>query len=181
MKTASSTTPRFTTLLRQQFTAPQSFWGQGGPVAAAADEFFHGPPGNVLADDNRYLSVDGCAQHVCGERGLLFADLGTAKPLFVFAAQDWISENRTTDDSSAAYTLWVFPSRALEPAHLPAALVRSVARWSGTPAFGNPNAHNITRVFLIDPDGTPHTLAPATIGAHNDLPPETTTDSEVKP
>ncbi len=169
---------RFATLLAQQFTATQTFWGPGGPVATTAPTFFQ-IPGHVLLDSNRYLSLDGCVAELPANRGLFFADLGTPSPLFVFAASDWISDNRTIDQKDAAYTLWVFPNRVLDPAHLPPALIRSVTRWTGTPAFGDTTAHNITRVFLVDPDNTPHPLGPATIGAHNTLPPETTNTTEV--
>ena len=171
--------PRFSTLLTQQFTATQTFWGSGGPVATTVPIFFQGAPGRVVLDDNRYLSFDGCAKDLCANRGLLFADLGTPNPLFVFAASDWISDNKTIDERDATYTLWVFPNRVLDPKHLPPALIRSVTRWTSTPAFGDTAAHNITRVFLVDPDNTPHPLGPATIGAHNTLPPETTNTTEV--
>ena len=173
--------PRFQSLLRRSFTAPQSFFGESEPLHKVALDFLGGPPGRVLADDNRYLTADACVQHFCPDRGLFFADLGARDPLLVFAAIDWISDNRTTDDTASAYSMWVFPSRPLDPAHLPPALVRSVARWTAETSSGSTALQNITRVFLVDPDGTPHTLAPATIGAHNDLPPETTTDPEAKP
>lgn len=178
---ALASDPRFQALLRQSFTAPQSFWGANDPLHSVANDFLHGPPGRVLADDNRYLTADACVPHFCHDRGLFWADLGAHEPLLVFAAIDWISDNRTTGDAASAYSMWVFPNRPLDRAHLPPALVRSVARWTAQPSSGSTALQNITRVFLVDPDGTPHTLAPATIGAHTDLPPETTNDSEVQP
>ena len=171
--------PRFRALLRQTFTAPQGFWGTGKNAAEAAQEYLGGPPGRVIADENRYLSADACVQHFCPNRGLLWADLGVPHPLLVFAAIDWISDNKTTAQADASYSMWVFSNRPLEPAHLPAALIRSVARWTAQPSSGSEQLENITRVFLVDPDGTPHPLTPSAIGAHNSLPPETTTDMKV--
>lgn len=177
--------PRFQTLLHQQFTALQSFWANNEPLSSVAEEFLSGPPGQVLAIHNRFLAADASVAHFPPNRGLFFADLGTPDPLFVFAATDWISDNRTTEDKDATYTLWVFPNRPLDPTHLPPALVSTVARWTAEPVrSADPDTavnapENITRVFLIDPDSTPHPIAPATIGAHTTLPAETTTDTKV--
>ncbi len=169
--------PRFKTLLAQNLTAPQTFWGQNTSLANTAFDFLGGPPGRVFLDGNRYLNADACVQHFCPSRGLLWIDTALPKPLVVFAAVDWISENRATDDSDAAYTLWVFPNRALDSTEIPAALKHSVARWTEHPSSGSTGLQNITRVFLVDPDGTPHTLSPSSIGAHNGLPAETSTEA----
>ena len=165
--------PRFKPFLRQYLTAPQSFWGKNKSLHEAALEYLGGPPGRVLFEDNRYFTADACVQHFCPNRGLLWIDTALPKPLVVFAALDWISDNRATDDKSSTYTMWVFPSQPIDPAHLPVALTRSVSRWTSLPSSGSTDLQNITRVFLVDPDGTPHTVAPSTIGAHNDLPAET--------
>ena len=170
---------RFAALLHRSLTAPQSFWGTGKPLADAAMDFLGGPPGDVLVDENRYLSADACVRSFCPDRGLLWVDLGVPHPLLVFAAIDWISENKTTDQAAAAYSLWVFSNRPLEPTHLPAALRRRIERWTSQPSSGSTTLQNITRVFLVGPNGTPHTLAPSAIGAHNTLAPETTTETEV--
>ncbi|QNI36301.1 hypothetical protein [Edaphobacter albus] len=167
--------PHFKPFLQKYLTAPQSFWDKNKPLSDVAIEFL-AVPGHVIGDDNRYFNADGCVQHFCPNRGLLWVDLGIARPLVVFAAIDWISDNRTTDDSAATYTMWVFSNRSLDPAHLPAALTRSIARWTSQPLADKKTFQNVTRVFLIDPDGTPHPINPSTIGARNTLPPETTTE-----
>ena len=77
--------------------------------------------------------------------------------------------------------MWVFSNQTLDPAHLPAALVRSIRRWTNQPSSGSTDLQNITRVFLVDPDGTPHQLTPSDIGAHNSLPAETHTDPTAAP
>lgn len=171
--------PRLKPFLKQNLTAPQTFWGpkngQGKPLHEAALEFLGGPPGRVFADSHRYLNADACVSHFCPDRGLLWIDTALPKPLVVFSAIDWISDNRPTDDKNSAYTLWIFPNQPIDPARIPAALTHSIARWTAQPSSGSTDLQNITRVFLVDPDGTPHTLSPSTIGAHNNLPSETTT------
>ena len=168
--------PHFKPFLAAHLTAPQSFWNaetkHPKPLAEVALEFL-AVPGNVLAEDNRYLTADGCVQHFCPDRGLLWVDTGTPKPLVAFAAIDWISDNRATDDKHAAYTLWLFPNRALDLAHPPPALVRAITQWTARPSSGSQDLQNITRLIVVDPDGAAHPVAPTLFGAHNALPAET--------
>ena len=172
--------PRFRPFLKRYLTAPQSFWGAGRPLSEVATNFLSGPPGVVISDENRYLSADACVPHFCPNRGLLWVDLGLPRPLVVFAAVDWISENKAVDQPDAAYTLWVFSNRALSLEHLPLALRRSVTRWSETPSSEGEPLENITRVFVVDPDGTPHAIPPEALGAHNTLPAETNAEIKVQ-
>ena len=172
---------RFKPFLKRYLTAPQSFWGHGATLAETASDFLGGPPGVVIREDNRYLSADACVQHFCPDRGLLWMDLGLSRPLIVFAAIDWISDNKTVDQADATYTMWVFSNRTLSPEHMPSALRRSVARWTEQPSSGGKSLQNITRVFVVDPDGTPHPINPTTIGAHHTLPAETSSETKVKP
>ena len=177
--------PRLKLLLQQNLTAPQSFWGQNSaqpkPLAEVALDYLGGPPGRVFADGNRYLNADACVAHFCPNRGLLWIDAALPHPLVVFSAIDWISDNRATGDKGSAYTMWVFSNQPLDPTHIPAALTRSIARWTAEPSSGSVDLQNITRVLLVDPDGTPHTLAPSTIGAHNTLPAETSNEPSTPP
>jgi hypothetical protein len=169
---------RFVPFLEKNLKAPQTFFtyhGKHEPVSDVAVRFLS-VPGEVIGEDNRYLTADGCLPHFCPDRGLLWVDLRPTRPLVVFAAIDWISDNKTTDDSSAAYTMWVFANRAVDPEHVPSALTRSIARWTAQPSSGSKDLQNITRVFFVDPDGTPHPVAPSAIGAHNMLPAETITE-----
>lgn len=168
--------PQFKPFLQRNLAAPQSFWGKGKPLAEVAYDFL-AVPGSVLGENDRYITADGCVPHFCPDRGLLWIDLDLPKPLVVFAAIDWISDNRATDDKNAAYTLWLFANQPVDPAVIPGGLIRSIRRWTAKPSSGATELQNITRVFLVDPDGTPHTLAPSDVGAHNSLAPETRTDS----
>jgi hypothetical protein len=160
---------RFRPLLDQFLTAPQTFWGtpvngKYKPLSDAALEHLT-VPGSVLADDNRYISISGCVVHFCPARGLLWIDLNGAHHLVVFAAIDWIKENKPTTDPAAEYILWLFPNDSLSGAqHPPAALLRALARWTAQPLAGSAIVQNITHAILVDPDGTPHELAPSALG-----------------
>lgn len=165
--------PRFKPFVREHFTAPQTFWNDNQPLPETILEFL-AVPNQVLLDENRFLSADGCVQHFCPARGLLFADLGTPHPLIVFAAIDWTREGKTTGQSGAEYTLWLFSNKPLRAGdsevdtesstRISPALVRTLARWTGQPSSGSTTLQNITHTILVDPDGTPHPVSPGTLG-----------------
>jgi hypothetical protein len=171
--------PRFLSFLGANLTAPQSFWGVEGtkykPLPDTAYDFLS-VPGKVLADDNRYLSITGCVFHFCPSRGLLWVDLNQAPKnstgpdhLVVFVATDWIRASKASTEPGAEYTLWVFPNQAFGlnsgDAHpIPSALVHSIARWTREPLAGSGIVENITHAIVVDPDGTPHQVAPTTLG-----------------
>ncbi|MCU1320937.1 MAG: hypothetical protein JWM43_586 [Acidobacteriaceae bacterium] len=162
--------PRFKGFLRDHLTAPQTFWNDNEPLVDTILEFLE-VPNQVVLDDNRYLSADGCVKAFCPARGLVFIDLGTAHPLVAFVAIDWVKENKTPDQSGAEYTLWLFSNRALNPGEsevegnrIPPALKNAIARWSGQPSSGSVAIPHITNAVLVDPNGTPHQVSPATVG-----------------
>ena len=177
--------PRFKPFLRDHLTARQAFWNENQSLAETTMEFL-GTPNLVLLDSNRYLVVDGCVAAFCPARGLLFVDLGTAHPLIVFAALDWVKENKTTDQPGAEYTLWVFANHSFRPEgataanpqqsnapdpnatetlSIPVALTRAIARWSAQPVPGSNTRQNITRAVIVEPGSAGHQVPPAAIGA----------------
>jgi hypothetical protein len=167
--------PRFIPFLEQYFTAPQTFWGspKAGykPLSDTVLDFLS-VPDKVLADDNRYLSITGCVFRFCPSRGLLWVDLNGSHPLIVFSAIDWIKASKTPSEPGAEYTLWIFPDHPIDPAHIPAPLIHSVARWTAQPPAGSKLIQQITNAILVDPDGTPHQIPPASTGANTfTLPP----------
>ena len=165
--------PHFKPFLARYLNAPQTFWGPpAGKSKSLADTAydFLSVPGKVIADDDRYLTITGCVFKFCPNRGLLWVDLNSPHPLVLFAAIDWVQENRTPSDPLATYTLWLFTSRTVssdksaETEHLPAPFLKSLARWTAEPASGTNLLQNITHAILVDPDGTPHEVLPSTIG-----------------
>ena len=153
---------RFKPLLQQHLTAPQTFWSKGKSLSDTALEYLTSPL-TVRADNNRYLIATGCVREFCPNRGLLWIDLGRPHPLVVFAATNWIPDNKATDQAGANYTLWIFASRALDPARLPQALTRSIVPWAVEP-LADGTLEQIASVILVDPDGQPHQIQPADIG-----------------
>ena len=171
---------RFRPFLDQFLTAPQTFWGtpvNGKYRSLASTALDHlTVPGSVLADDNRYISISGCVVHFCPARGLLWLDLNGTHHLVVFAAIDWIKAGKPTSDPAAEYTLYVFPNDPLTIAgngaqHPPAALLKAIARWTAQPLPGSTIVQNITHAVLVDPDGTPHQVAPSALGVAPPPPP----------
>jgi hypothetical protein len=152
----------FKALLVQHLTAPQTFWSKGKSLADTALEYL-GQPRSVVADENRYITATGCVQEFCPNRGLLWIDLGSPRPLIVFAATNWIAENKATDQPGANYTLWVFSNRAIDPARLPRSLTGRIAPWAVEP-LADGTIEQIANVILVDPDGQPHPLQPSDIG-----------------
>jgi hypothetical protein len=180
---------RFKPFLDQFLDTPQTFWGiaiNGRYRSLANTALDHlTVPGKVLADENRYISITGCVVHFCPARGLLWVDLnGKQQHLVVFAAIDWIKEDRPASDPAAQYTLWVFPNMPLTAAaggssgpaqRIPPALTKSIARWTAEPLPGPGTVQNITHAILVDPDGTPHEVPPAALGVQPPQAPHTDT------
>lgn len=168
--------PRFRPFLAQYLTAPQTFWGNPRtgykPLSETALDYLS-VPGKIIADDNRYLSITGCVFRFCPSRGLLWVDLGLPHPLIVFTAIDWVKDSKVPSEPDAQYTLWVFANQAIAPDHIPAALTRSVARWTAEPASGTTVIQHIANAILVDPDGQPHPIPPASIGANTIPQPQT--------
>ena len=166
---------KFKPFLALNFTAPQSFWGVQGtkykPLADTAMDFLS-VPGKVIADEDRYLTITGCVFHFCPSRGLLWVDLNASPKtanIAAFGAIDWIRDSKTTSDPDAEYTLWLFSNQTfgLTPDaqnKIPAALVRSISRWSKEPLAGSGIIEKITHAIVVDPDGTPHQIPIAQLG-----------------
>jgi hypothetical protein len=175
--------PRFRPFLAQYFTAPQTFWGDPRtgykPLAETVLDFVS-VPDKVIADDNRYLSISGCVYRFPPSRGLIWVDLGQPHPLVVFAAIDWVKDSKVPSDPGAEYTLWIFTNHTIDPDHIPEALRHSIARWTGEPYSGSKIIQKIANAILVDPDGKPHQIPPATIGANTATPPEPQLQTEQK-
>lgn len=165
---------RFQALLDANFHQPQAMWNADTPNPPKLTQvipLFLSAHGEVTTDANRYLAVDGCVPDFCPAHGLLWADLGLAHPLLVFAGVTWSAQNHTTDSAAADYTLWLFSSRDLSPASLPLALRNALARWDARLANEHRIVPHISRAILVAPDGSAQPMDPADAGA-NTLPPQ---------
>ena len=169
---------RFQALLSDDFKQPQGMWGPPGshePLSTVIPLFLS-RYGAVYAEDNRYLTVDGCAPSFCAAEGLLWIDLGRKNPLAVFAAVNWSTEGRPITDPAADYNLWLFPSRSLSADELPLALTQAIAHWDMRLAAAHRLVPHIAHALLVEPDGSPFALDPQMAGANTLAPqPDTVT------
>ncbi|MBE7158545.1 MAG: hypothetical protein INR62_08970, partial [Rhodospirillales bacterium] len=150
---------RFASLLGAAFKQPQAFWGKNVPLSAAIPRFLD-RHGEVNSKDNRYITVDGCVPSFCAEHGLLWMDLGLQPPLLIFAAVDWTSQAHTTEEASADYNLWLFPSRQLSADAIPLAFTQAISTWDARLATAHRGVPHIAHALLVEPDGQPFPLNP---------------------
>src|SRR5579875_293190 len=175
---------RFQTLVAQEFHRPQALWGPSGgrnePLDAVIPLFLS-RYGTVTAQDNRYLSVDGCVPSFCAAHGLLWVDLGTPHPLVVFAAVTWSPESHATDEAAANYDLWLFPNRDLSADALPLPLTEALAHWDARLAAAHRLVPHIAQAVLVEPNGAPFALKPELAGANSIAPQPDTTAADNPP
>jgi hypothetical protein len=131
--------------------------------------------GAVTAEQNRYISIDGCVPSFCAASGLLWIDLGRSHPLAVFAAVNWDPQSHTTDQPQANYNLWLFTNHPVDANALPLALTEAIADWDARLATAHRLVPHIAHALLVEPDGTPVALDPEQAGANTLAPqPDTT-------
>lgn len=173
-KAALLADPRFTALLRDQLKTPQAFWGNGRTLSEAATDFL-ASEGAVTAQDNRYLTVTGCVATQCGQKGILWIDLGTQTPLTIFVAKRWTEQSKTPDQTGAPFTYWVFPNELMNMFLLPEKFKASVGDWAMPPGkqdcssateSGPLNSEPAYAAFF-DVDGTAHFLSTDKLGVTN--------------
>jgi len=150
--------PHFDSFLDDNLKAPQSFFRDGKvSLSAVAHSYFGMIFSPVRGIDNRYITFNSCVPHDCTRHGLIWVDTAPQHPTVVFAATEWTTQGKPETDPDAEYNLWVFSNRPLDPEHPPTALMSAIQQW-------NPQQH-IKNALVIDPDGTPHQVNPATLGA----------------
>lgn len=174
---------RFQSFLQDNFHQPQSMWGppnSNEPLATIIPLFLT-QYGTVTADDNRYLTIDGCVPNFCAASGLLWIDLGRPHPLAVFAAVNWDPQSHTTGQPQANYNLWLFTNHDLSPDALPFALTQAIAHWNIRLAAAHRLVPHIAHALLVEPNGSPFALNPERAGANAISPqPDTLTSTSTE-
>ena len=159
---------RFQSFLLTAFPQPQSIWGPANtrePLATIIPLFLT-RYGAVTAEQNRFLTVDGCVPSFCAAAGLLWIDLGRPHPLAVFAAVNWNPDAHTIAEPTADYNLYLYSNHPLSPDALPLALTEAIAHWNLRLAAAHRLVPHIAHALLIQPDGSPSPLDPAMAGAN---------------
>jgi hypothetical protein len=176
---------RFHALLLDDFHRAQAIWGDNpaghNEPLDAVIPLFLSQHGTVTAQDNRYVSVDGCVPDFCAAHGLLWIDLGTQHPLVVFAAVNWSPESHTTSEAAANYDLWLFPNRQLSADELPLPLTEALAHWDARLSAAHRLVPHIAHAVLVEPDGAPYALKPELAGANTIAPQPDTTAADDQP
>jgi hypothetical protein len=170
---------RFQSLVQREFKQPQAMWGsdpqQRMPLANLVPLFLT-KDGAVSGEGARYISVDGCVPSFCPASGLLWIDMGTARPLMVFVGTNWIPDGHATTEAAADYNLWLFPNRSVDANAIPLALVEAISHWNIRLAAAHRTVPHVANALIVEPDGTPYALDPQLAGANSIAPqPDTTT------
>lgn len=175
---------RFHALLVNNFHRPQAFWGpepgENQPLDAIIPLLLSGH-GTVTAQENRYLTIDGCVPDFCAAHGLLWFDLGTPHPLVIFAAVNWSPVSHTTDEAAANYDLWLYPNRELSAEDLPFSFTESISHWDARLAAAHRIVPHVEHATLIEPDGAPYDIKPSLVGANTIAPQPDTTAQDDQP
>lgn len=151
--------PRFLPLLKSAFPQKQWFWFDHHHFTPVANliQTFIGVPGDVVLDNNRYVTADGCVPHDGFDRGMLWIDTGANPAHIIFVATQLISSLGPGDE-----TLWLFSSAHLNWTDLPPAFLTSLKRWQDkNNATGYPQ--HITIATLVQPSGEQINLTPPSL------------------
>ncbi len=158
---------RFLPLLRSSFPQRQWFWYDHNRLVSTADliRTFLGVTGDAILDEHRYVTVDGCVQHVCDiNRGMLWIDTAAHPANLIFVAINLVGGNSTNDDSH----VWLFSSGKLNWQHLPPSFAASLPRWLNTIGASGYRATNGYRFHfvlatIVQPNGIMEDISPDTL------------------
>jgi hypothetical protein len=155
--------PRFASLLKTSFHQHQFFWRDYGhftPLPDVAQEFI-GVPGDVLLDENRYITADGCVPHDCQDRGMVWIDTASPEtPTVLFAATGMV--RGSLSDNGLGWHLWIFSSTKLDWQHMPAHFVASLTGWWEHPQEGA-EREDLLLVTVVQPSGEMVDLLPSVL------------------
>lgn len=164
--------PRFRALLQSSLPQHQFFWRDHGrfTLLPALVQTFIGVPGSVLLEHDRYVTIDGCVPHDCGDRGLVWIDTVPSKhsPV-IFVATSNI--NNGPSETGSPIHLWLFSSTTLDWQKMPPQFLSSLSEWwnSTTKAWAKLVPERIVLITIVQPSGEMVDLSPSmfafTVGA----------------
>ena len=159
--------PRFNALLKGSFPQRQWFWYDHSRLVSTADliRTFLGVTGDAILDEHRYVTIDGCVQHVCDiNRGMLWIDTNAQPAKSIFVAINLIGGKGSNDDSH----VWLFSSAKLNWQHLPLSFASSLPRWlntigaQGYRSTGGYHFHFVLAT-IVQPSGIMEDISPDTL------------------
>lgn len=159
--------PRFLPLLQSSFPQKQWFWYDHHhftPVSGLVQTFM-GVPGDVILDDDRYVTADGCVPHACaGYRGMLWIDSSAHPAVLIFAAINMVNN----ESGKEADHLWLFTSKKLNWTHLPQPFLSSLQHWQQKLAakgyMGTTGYHyNFLVATIVQPNGEMVDISPTVL------------------
>lgn len=157
--------PRFQLLLKHSLRQQQFFWRDHGRFTTLPDlvQTFIGVPGDVLLEQNRYVTANGCVPHDCGDRGMIWMDTAPSQhPLLIFVATEVI--NGPTGNTEAIH-LWLFSTLKLDWQHVPPPFLGSISEWwNSTSQNTGLLPQHVTLVTLVQPSGEMVDLSPVLFG-----------------
>ncbi|MBW4026978.1 hypothetical protein [Acidipila rosea] len=148
----------FLPFLNDRLKMSQHFWKPGEPVSQVVKDYL-AVPGDVLTDGTTYYMADGCVQHFCPNKGLLWVDLTTSPATVVFAATDMMK-------NSNQWSLYLFTSGNLSPATMPQSLRAGITRWTSKPLGDGHTIEPIGEAIVIDGEGMEHRPTPLSLGVN---------------
>lgn len=107
---------------------------------------FLGVPGEVLLDDNRYLTASGCVPHACMDGGMLWIDTETDPALLILVTMDDVRGGDLTH-------LWIYASRHVDFENLPPDFLKSLNRWWQPYTKRKHLPTNVALATLVQPNG----------------------------
>lgn len=154
--------PRFDALLKASFHQGQRFWmdhGSFAPVSEVVHQFI-GVPGNMVIDQDRYVTANGCVPHDCNDGGFVWIDTRSlGKPLVLFVATGMVSGD--SPNKEMHMHLRVFASRKVNWQRMPPSFMQSFAHWY-TAGQVKYLAYKVDMVTIVEPNGQEMDLAPST-------------------
>lgn len=152
---------RFRGLLVSSLPQQQRFWRDHGRFPSLPDlaQAFLGVPHDVLIDENRYVTADGCVPHDGNDRGMVWIDTDSAvTPSIVFVATGWVSN--APGESGSSYHFWLFSSKRFNVQSLPPPFLASLSRWKKSNEANGYHEH-IVLVTLVQSDGQMEDVSPS--------------------
>jgi hypothetical protein len=156
--------PRFRELLQSSLPQHQFFWRDHGRFTSLPElvQTFIGVPGDVLLDQNRYVTINGCVPHACSVRGMVWIDTAPSKqPSLIFVATSSLSPEPSEIESLVH--LWLYSSTPLNWQKLPPRFVSSLTQWwnKTTRVWADTAPERIVLVTIVQPSGEMVDLSPS--------------------